>query len=429
MAQRKKSANNDGLSGTSIHSEEYNSSSAMNVGTSGPDKSVEGYVPPTFRESNLLHALNVLWKWKWFVIINTVAICFLVLVISLFVPNRYKAVARIIPPKQPDVLSMSSVSGSALRSLTGGLSRLGGLLGGTSNTYNYLAILKSRETSEEIVRSFNLPSVYDTKNKSIERAIEELEGYVSFDVETDDYISISVLDKDPERAAAMANTYVDILNRRSIQLAIQEARNNREFIEKSLKRTYADLALYEEELKQFQSKTGLVVNPSATSAGLGAVAELFALKVKKEIELGILQRTVDADNPLFKQAQVELSEINKKLSNIPDAGVDAIRIYRNILIQQKILEFVVPLYEQAKVDEARSIPVLLVLDKAIAPERKTTPKRMLITVLTGVVTLMVITIIVFMLNGFLSALPGENDFAAIVKRISERLGRLYRVPV
>ena len=80
------------------------------------------------------------------------------------------------------------------------------------------------------------------------------------------------------------------------------------------------------------------------------------MKAKKEIEVGILRRTVSADDVRLKQAELELRELERKLSTFPGVGIESLRLYRDLAIQQKIIEFLVPLYEQAKVDEQKDVP-------------------------------------------------------------------------
>jgi uncharacterized protein involved in exopolysaccharide biosynthesis len=102
------------------------------------------------------------------------------------------------------------------------------------------------------------------------------------------------------------------------------------------------------------------------------------MKAKKEIEIAILERTVSKDNPVLIQYKIEQNEIEKKVAGVPEAGISTLRLYREVMIQQKILEFVLPLLEQARVDEQKNIPVTLVLDRATVPEKKDRPKRSLI---------------------------------------------------
>jgi uncharacterized protein involved in exopolysaccharide biosynthesis len=372
------------------------------------------------RQPGFFDSLSILLKWRRF-IVSTVAVIALVTVAIVFiVPKWYKATASIIPPKEQDLLGSMGVSSSLLRNIPG-LPRIGGLGGSKFGAYNYLAILKSRSAMEAVVKKFHLIEVYNVSENSMEKAIKELEGNTSFEIQNEDYISIEVYDTDPVRAADMANYFVEVLNDISIKLGTQEARNNREFIERRVQQTRQDLRLAEDTLRAFQEKSGILIAPQENSSGLSAIAELYAMKAKKEIEAGILERTVSKDNPILKQLQLELSEVNKKVDQIPEAGIGSLRLYREVAIQQKILEFLIPMYEQAKVDEKKDVPVLLVLDKAVPAERKAKPQRLLIVLVVTFVGLFLTIALTLWMNNLLlrkdALIPMEDKLQSKVKRL------------
>ena len=212
----------------------------------------------------------------------------------------------------------------------------------------------------------------------------------------DDNITIEVLDKDPHRAADMANYFVDLLNGISIRLGTEEARNNREFIEGRLAQTRTDLHAAEEALREFQVKSGTIVVVDPSSPSVSGIVELYAMKAKREIELAILKRTISPGDTRIEQTELELTELSRKVSTFPTVGMESLRLYRAVAIQQKILEYLVPMYEQAKVDEQKDVPVLLVLDKAIAPERKIRPQRSLIVFLAGTLSFFFFVLLSFL---------------------------------
>jgi tyrosine-protein kinase Etk/Wzc len=333
-------------------------------------------------KERLLEFFIELLRWKKFIIINFLVVTILAAGISLILPKWYKASASILPPKDQGVLNFLGMASSSLRSLPLS-SRLGSLAGQNLGAYNYLAILKSRTAMETVVKKYNLISVYDVSDSSMEKAVKILEKNVTFELQEDNYISIDVLDQDPKRAADIANTYIDILNSISIRLGTLEARTTREFIEKRLDQARFDLRNAEDTLRKYQENSGVVISPDATPSNISAIADLYALRAKKELELAIVQRTVTPENEAFQQIRLELDEINKKLSKIPTEGIASIRLYRNTAIQQKITEYLLPLYEQAKVDEQKDIPVILVLDQAVPPEQRYSPKRTIIVATAG----------------------------------------------
>jgi len=316
-------------------------------------------------------------KWRKFIFVNILVVSIGAIGISLILPKWYKASTSILPPKEQGGISSLGMAGALLKGAGSSFGKIGSL-SNNSGAYNYLAILKSRSLAEAVIRKFNLFDAYGIPDNSTELALKEFGSNVSFEVQSEDFILIEASDKDPERAADIANYIVEMLNVVSIRLGTQEAHSNREFIEQRVNKIYLDLHKAEDALRAFQEKSQMPLGTDASTSAISSIAELYAMKAKKEIEIAILERTVSKDNPVLVQYKIEQNEIEKKVAGVPEAGISTLRLYREVMIQQKILEFVLPLLEQARVDEQKNIPVTLVLDRATVPEKKDRPKRSLI---------------------------------------------------
>jgi uncharacterized protein involved in exopolysaccharide biosynthesis len=214
---------------------------------------------------------------------------------------------------------------------------------------------------------------------------------------------------------------VETLNHISIDLATREAKNNREFLEKRVSVTKAALAEKEDSLKAYQEKTGTLYLPDEGGSGLSAVAELYAMKAVAEIELGVLEGMLSPNSPAIAQKKAQLRVLQQQISVIPATGLQSLRLLRDVMIHQKILEFITPLYEQARIDEQKEVPVILVLDKAVPAELKDTPKRTIIVLAAGMFALIVSILIVIFLeavvhwNARSSSEPGR--FILSLKRV------------
>jgi len=372
-----------------------------------------------------LYYLEILLRWKNFILGNTIALAVVTTVICIFLPNWYKSTASILPPKQQDLFGSAVGASSLLKGIAGGKA-LGGL-GKTSSTYSYLAILKSRTSQVAVIEKFNLMTVYDIANNDMDKAVKALQENVLAEAQDDDNIDIEVMDKDPQRAADMANYFVEILNATSIRFGTQEARSNREFIERRLDQCRADLAVAEDSLRSFQQKKEIFISSDVKNSSVAAYAELYAAKAKKEIEIAVLEKYVAADNPALQQSRDEQREIAKKVSTFPQAGLEGLRLYREVMMQEKILEFLLPIYEQASIDEKKDVPTLLVLDKAAPATRKAKPQRMLIIVLVGVVVLALSIMLVFLFHR-LEQLDGANArLSQKLKAGTGKIRNMYRI--
>lgn len=331
---------------------------------------------PSESYPELIDYLSILLKWRKFIAFNVLTVSVLAICVSLLLPKWYKATASLLPPKDQGGLDLLGGVGSVLKGV-GGLQKIGNL-GQVRGAYNYLAILKSRTAMEAVVTKFDLLKVYDVPDGSMEKAVKELADNTSFEIQEDDNITIEVYDKDPKRVAEIANYFVEVLNEISIALGTKEARGNRQFIEKRLDSTMDALRIAEDRLQRFQEKSGMMIVPDQNLSSVSAVAELYGMKAKKEIEIGVLEHSFTKNNKVLQQYKSELDELNKKLSAIPQTGMESYRLYREAAIQQRVIEVLVPMYEQAKVEEQKDLPVILVLDTAVPPERKARPKRFII---------------------------------------------------
>jgi tyrosine-protein kinase Etk/Wzc len=373
------------------------------------DKTDKQHVP----SSTVLDLLAVLTKYRrflsWFVLGTTVVVT----VIAFLSPRWYKSTASVFPAEKADLLG--GLEGIASLAKSFSPSRALSSLGSNPETDRYLAILKSGTVLNAVIQKFDLVHVYDITSYPGEKTMKELLSNVEFNVESEGNLTISVYDKDPQRAADMANFFVSELNRANTELQVQNARGNREFIEQRYKKNLTDLAAAEDSLTAFQKRYGVIAMPEQTEASIKAAAEITARLALKEVQVGVLRRTQSADNPSVAAMAIEVDELRRKLSQmssgagltegemkvfvpfkkIPDLGAEYVRRYRDVEIQYKILQFITPLYEQAKVEERRETPSVVVLDRAGPAERKAKPKVSLYALMALVFSTLVALLVIF----------------------------------
>lgn len=360
--------------------------------TNSPDKE---------KSKKIEDLLIVLIKYRRSIFINVLLITIAAVIISLIIPNRYTATSSFISPKKKGGL-FGDIAGfsSTIKDLS---KSLGGRLGTVSDeAYNYLVILQSRTASEKVIKKFNLREVYEIdKDKPYEDVIKELESNVDFNIEDEGNIVISVNDEVPKRAAEMANYYVDILNEMSVKLGVTESRNNREFIEKRFIQAQTDIANIEDSLESFSKKYNVMALEEQMKAAIEVAAEVKAQLEIAKLEQAILLKNYGSENPVVQESELKVTELNKQLANlkfgedknlksslnlfvpfekVPETGIMYVRLMRDYEIQNKLLEFIYPIYEQAKIEENKDMPVVLVIDEAKTPQKKSSPKRMLIVI-------------------------------------------------
>ncbi len=367
--------------------------------------------------STIIEFLSIITKYRKFISRFVLSVTVVTTVVVFLSPKWYKSTASVFPAEKTELLSAFSGISSIARSLSP--ARALSALGSNPEADRYLAILKSGTVLGAVIEKFKLDSVYDISSYKMEKTTKELLSNTEFTLEPEGNITITVYDKDPQRAADMANYFVELLNRTNSELQVQNARGNREFIEQRYNQNLADLAAAEESLRVFQKRYGIIAMPEQTEASIKAAAEIAAQLAMKEVQLGVLRRTQSSDNPAVVAGQIEIDELRNKLmrmgsdgatvgrdmhifvpfSKAPDLGMEYVRRYRDVEIQYKILQIIAPLYEQAKVEERRQTPSVIVLDKAAPAERKAKPKVSLYALMALVISLLMACSVVLIGEG------------------------------
>jgi tyrosine-protein kinase Etk/Wzc len=356
-------------------------------------------------EISLLDLLIVLANRKKLIFLVTAAFAVAGLVVSLLLPSRYTAIVTLLPPQQASSLS------SALASQLGGLSGLGGVaslagsgLGLKNPNDMFIGMLKSRTVEDAMVQKFHLMDEYNKKYVSTAR--KAFEDHVTLDgASKDNLIHISVEDRDPRRAAELANGYVDQFRSLSEHLAIGEAAQRRLFFEQQLLQAKDNLANAEEALKRTEQSTGLIQLDSQSRALIESAAAIRAQISEKEVQIQGMQTYATGENAQLQQAEQELNSLRAQLAKlggsedsgsagilvpkgkVPEASLQYIRAYRDLKYNETIFEILARQFEAAKLDEAREGALIQVVDSAVPPDRHSFPKRGLMVIGAAVIGL------------------------------------------
>jgi uncharacterized protein involved in exopolysaccharide biosynthesis len=353
-----------------------------------------------FRPVNREHEID-LWELfltlskRWRLILGTTAACAAVaVVVSLLLPVYYKAETRILPPQDKVGNLASQLMGQA-----GGLIALaGGAAGVKSPGELYVEMLKSRTVLDRMVDRFELMKLYKEKYRQDSRM--KLLGLLTVREERKSgVIVLTVEDRDPKRAAEMANAFVEEMKSLAGGLAISEAGQRRMFFEEQLRHTKESLSHTEEEMKGFQQRTGAFQIDAQAKAVIEGIANLRARIAAKEVEAKVLRSYATSQNPDLQRVEEEIRALRAELEKIeagkgqgfdplmsservPAMGTEYLRKLRQLKYNETLYELLVKQYELAKLDEARDAFVIQIIDRAVPPERKSRPKRTLIVLMT-----------------------------------------------
>lgn len=336
--------------------------------------------------------LGALYRWRRFIIAVTAVVAVASVVIALLLPNWFKASSRLLLP--------ASSSGGLASALLGDISSAAqSLLGGGGGDYvRYMAILTSRAVMDDVIREFDLVTVYEMEDEEfpVDETREDLEDNVEFVVDQEyDFFSVEVQDKDPQRAADMANYFVAKLEEINNQLSRQSAGNFRAYVEHRYNLAHLERQAMLDSLAAFQREYGVIDLEAQTEAFFTQLAEMRADAVGLEIQLNSLESQFGDTNRQVQNLRSLVSAANDQYEQALD-GTEAVlpvsreaapamvRRYLDLTlertIQERILELVAPMLEQARFEEERESQALQVVDSAVAPSKKFKPKRSIICI-------------------------------------------------
>jgi tyrosine-protein kinase Etk/Wzc len=348
-------------------------------------------------ETDLIDFLLVLARRKKTILQTTIAGALLAIVVSLLLPKMYTATTTILPPEE---------SQSSLASMLGQFGALSGLAGkdlGVKNPSDlFAAMLQSRSIADRLIDNFDLRKVYEVR--TYQDARKKLSARSQILAGDEGLITISVTDRDGKRAADLANAYVNELHSLNEHLAITEAAQRRLFYQKKLDAEREDLSRAELALQQVQEKSGLIQPDAQGKAIIEAVANTRAQVAIQEVRIQAMRTYATANNPDLKRAEQELGGLRAELAKLerstselgngnlevptrrlPEVELDYLRRLREVKYHESVYEFLSKQLEAARIDEAKDAAVVQTVDKAVVPEKKSRPRRLLIVLVSTMV--------------------------------------------
>jgi len=303
-----------------------------------------------------------------FVLVSTI-----VTTIAAFVmPNWFKATASLLPPSEED-------TGFGLARFFRSAS-VPGIKMPTQSTPAevMIAILNSRRLAEDIVTQFGLKQVYD--RRYMQDAVKDLGTHVKFKLTDAGTIDMALEDRDPKRAAAMLQTYIDKLDRFNREVRSTKGRRTRIFVEQRLNQCKTDMAKAEQTLADYQSTHKAAVISSAQSTATEAAARIYAQRTALQVRLGVVRGYAREGSAEVQQIEDQLTQLDVQLRSLPETGLELARLLREVEKQEQLYVMLTSQYEEARVDEARDVVTVDVLDPPMPPERKDHPHRSLIII-------------------------------------------------
>ena len=364
------------------------------------------------KERDILDHLAALYAGRRVIVGGTLALCALAGALSFLVPEEFEATAQILPPKEQKQGFGFSDLLSALPIPTLRLGEKG------TPADIFIATLKSRRTRLQMVEEFDLLQRYEVETRT--DAVEILMAKTTVDKTEEGTIQISVLDRNPQTAAEMANRYIELLDLTNKEISRKTASERLGFIRQLLEEEDDKLEGKMEKLEQFQSEYNAISIQDQARAVIREAARMQSEAWELEIaRKGWIQSGLDASHDKVKKLQQEISlrerilvilrdglevgdgdlrqedkldlELDENLflplKQIPGVAQEFASLEKDVLVQTALLQLLLQQEAEALIEAKNTTSTVQILDPAMSPEVKARPQRLLIVFVTGVLSL------------------------------------------
>jgi uncharacterized protein involved in exopolysaccharide biosynthesis len=347
---------------------------------------------------SLFHILIEMLGHKRLLVIGPLLVTLVVAGLAFLEPSYYRANTKILPPQQAQ-----SGAAAVLAQLGG----VGGAAAGAAGIKNpnelYIGMLRSRTIADRLIEKHKLANVYD--RHSVEQVRKLLAKKTAITNGKDNLITIEVEDTDPQRAAAIANSYTAELLALTKVIAVTEAGQRRLFYERQLEASRTNLENAELKLRTALGSGGISNVDTESRVIVETVARLRAQIAAKEIEARTMQNFMTGQNPDVQKVQAELASARAELDRVEQrgngtssrtgqTGLENMKLLREVKYHQMLYELLAKQFEVARLDESKDASIIQVLDAAVPPEQKAGPARAIMAVSSGLLTFAVLLLYV-----------------------------------
>ena len=358
--------------------------------------------------------LDALWRYRKVVVAAFLFVVAAVATYTALSPKRYESTATVLAPKEGSGNLLGGLAASSL--LQQPLLSLGSIPSLTQNRDMLVSILKSRTVADSLVRQFGLQERY--RSRYFEDAIEKLRGATDITVSKEGVISVKVEDADARLAAEMANAYVSHLDRLVAQYGTGEAGRQRGFLTEQVARAAVALEASEAALRRFQERNRAIALQDQTRGAIETAARVKGEIMAAEVQLQAMRNFATETHPEIVALRRRIEEMKRHSSEIqygeqgaggrrdfavpfpkvPELGIELARLVREVKIQETLVTLLTQQLEQAKIAEAKDIPVVNILDRAVPADRPSKPRPLRDLTIAGLVGLAFGSVLAFALD-------------------------------
>lgn len=317
---------------------------------------------------NNRNLLVLMFKWKKPLIIVSIVAFVASVIVSFLITEMYQSTVTIFPK------SISSVS----RSLIGNTPYKEDPLkfGEKEDAETLMQILKSDKIRNQTVEKLGLITYYEIDTlqpKWKAELIEVFEGNITFNITKFSAVEIEVLDKSPEMAAKIANTIADLIDVTITSMQQETSNEALALVQKKYEDQEKYIATIQDSLTRYM-EMGIIEYESQVE------------RYTQQLSIAILQGKTAA-----------IKTIEEKLAVFAKHGSKFTKLRDLLAYESKQLAFLKSKLEEAQLDAQSLITHKFVLDRATPADKKYSPKRMLI-VLISVMSAFLLTFVFLLIK-------------------------------
>ena len=386
-------------------------------------------------EKNFLDHLAVLVRWRRMILVTCITISAVTAGVSLIITPVYRASAVLYPPSESQgTLGISAI----LEKLPVGMLGMGESV---VSATEFVPILKSQRVAEAIIRRFNLQESYDAETR--EELLQMVDDRLEVELSREQFLAVSYEAETPEAAARITNAFVEELDLALRHRREQQASDLRGYLEKRL--AQAERGMIEAELayNAFQKEHSAIDIESQTKAQIDAYSSLITSTLGEMVirrEIAALQ--MNPDNSRVRQLDIEIEGAKEALDGIlegsdpdsggsavrdmpgimlpmdkiPDLGLQAMRLMREMEIRNLIYQFVLQEYEKSSFEEKKETSLVVVLDPAVPPDFRSRPRRALMVGTAAGLSLLLSILVAFVMEALRSPDPANRTRLDMIRQ-------------
>ncbi|MDB4303755.1 hypothetical protein N9934_03085 [Desulfosarcina sp.] len=317
---------------------------------------------------------TLLFLHKWWKVLTIIGLSASLLAIffssSIFITPLFKSTVIMYPA------SSSSISKSLLSENAAGKQDILEF-GEDEQAEQMLQILNSSRIREQIIDKFNLAEHYGIAEESKfakTNLYKQYESSITFKRTEYMAVQISVLDKDPKVAAAIANEIAILFDSVKNQMQKERALKGFTIIESEYLSLLAEVNTMEDSLTQLRK---LGIHDYESQAEM--MNQQLAMEISKGNSRGI-------------------KALEEKLEILATYGGPYVSIRDALEYEKKQLSYVKTRYVEAKIDATQEISQKFIIEDAIVAERKVFPNTLVIVVISTMAALLAGIILVYLID-------------------------------